>query len=156
MPGRPAGKINALCLYLHKFSPMKNAEKNPGSQSPVKVVAILTLSFLLSVSTCVLFVLSTKQRLSDEDYVYNFLKCTSESDSTAIPITGSFVVACFFCAAHLIFHSIFGIFIFSGKSFRRMHFRFYFSKSDSWPASLVKAVFCLPALFFIYDYARGY
>ena len=114
------------------------------------------ISFLISAATCFVFVFSALQMYGDQDYVYNYLKCTPGSDSVAIPIFGFIVVSLFFAVVHVVAHVVF-IYITKTKTKNR-HFkvRFGFYKKEKAINWIIKPIFYIFASLFIIVYKRDF
>ncbi|MDQ3111706.1 MAG: hypothetical protein M3R17_17590 [Bacteroidota bacterium] len=123
----------------------------------INSVFYLISSFLLSLATCLAYVVSEIDLLSDDDYVHNYLGCGPEGDSTAIPMAGVLMVGALFVVFHLVCHILFIVAVVTRKkSERKILMRLGFYKDEKVVGWIVKGLLYLMAVYLIYDYCISF
>ena len=110
------------------------------------------ISLFISLTSCIVFVLSAFQLYGDDDYVHNYLGCGPDGDTGAIPIMSAVLASMFFVVVHIIAHIVFLLVTKAKTRNKDFKVKLGFYKDEKNAAWFIKLIFYLFAIFLTYDY----
>ena len=122
----------------------------------IKPFPYYIISFLISMASCLAFVMSAAELYGDEDYVHNYLGCGPNGDTGAIPIMESVIVSFFVGIFHVLAHLCFLFISRSKEKYKDFKIRLGFYKDEKLINWIIRAIFCFFILLLIYDYSASF
>ncbi len=109
--------------------------------------AYFTSTLILGILSSIIFIIRSFYLYTDSEYIYDYLKCDSQSDSVIIPITESILSGIVFIIIHIIAFILFSHFARKQIDGYLVRIKSFFSKNDKISSIIIRLFFYSLALY---------